>query len=212
MTVTVTAQPPFEKTLPAATVTYEEFLEWADEDTYAEWVDGEIELMSPASLPHQNLSGFLSAIMRAYAEDHDAGLVLTARFQMKLASVRRGREPDLLFVAKSNLARLAHTFLDGPADLVIEIVSPESLLRDRGAKYGEYEAAGVQEYWILEPETRRADFFVLDAEGRYQRALPDADGPYRSAVLPDFWVNVGWLWQVPLPTLRHVLREWEQQT
>ena len=80
--------------------------------------------------------------------------------------------------------RLQRNFLDGPADLAIEIVSPESMLRDRGTKYGEYEAGGVREYWVLDPETQRADFFVLDASGRYQRAQPDADGIYRAPSCP----------------------------
>ena len=196
---------------PSGPVTYERFLEWADEDTYAEWVDGEIEIMSPASLPHQDLSMFLSRVLAEYAEMAAAGKVLAAPFQMKLSEVQRGREPDLLFVAQENLSRLQRNFLDGPADIAVEIVSPESILRDRGAKYGEYEAAGVREYWIFDPETKRADFFILDDEGRYQRAQPDADGIYQSAVLVGFWINVGWLWQDPLPTLRHVLREWEPQ-
>ncbi len=194
---------------PARKMTYEEFLEWADEDTYAEWVDGEVELMSPASAEHQDISVFMTRLLAEFAEEHDAGKILTAPFQMKLANVRRGREPDLLFILKRNLTNLKRNFLDGPADLAIEIVSPESVLRDRGAKYAEYEAGGVREYWILDPETRRADFFVLDAEGRYQQAQPDAGGRYGSAVLPGFWINVGWLWQTPLPPVRQVLREWE---
>lgn len=196
--------------LPAPPVSYEEFLNWADEDTLAEWVDGEIELMSPASAAHQDLSGFLAAILRAYAEDQDAGKVLAAPFQMKLDNVRRGREPDLLFVAKASSARLRQNFLEGPADLAVEIVSPESVLRDRGTKYGEYEAGGVREYWVLDPAARRADFFVLDDDGRFQRAQADGAGIYRSAVLAGFWVRVGWLWLDPLPTLRRVLTEWEQ--
>ena len=195
---------------PARKMTYEEFLDWADEDTYAEWVDGEVELMSPASAEHQDVSGFLGALLRLYAEEHDAGRVLTAPFQMRLDSVRRGREPDLLFITKQTLPSLRRNFLDGPADLAIEIVSPESALRDRGAKYGEYEAGGVREYWIIDADARRADFFVLDMEGRYQRATPDADGVYQSAVLPGFWVSVGWLWQSPLPPVRQALKAWEE--
>lgn len=195
---------------PVLKMTYEEFLDWADEDTYAEWVDGEVELMSPASENHQDISDFLTAILRVYMEDHDAGRVLSAPFQMKLTpNVRSGREPDQMFVAKNNLGRIKRNYIDGPADLVVEIVSPESVLRDRGAKYAEYEAGGVREYWIIDNLSQRADFFVLDAEGRYQRATPDADGKYTSAVLPDFWISIGWLWQTPLPLVRQVLREWE---
>lgn len=195
--------------MPRSPMTYEQFLEWADEDTLAEWVDGEVELMSPASVPHQDLAGFLAAIMRFFAEDHDAGRVLTAPFQMKLDNVRRGREPDVLFVAQENVSRLQRNFLDGPADLAVEVISPESVLRDRGAKYGEYEAGGVREYWVLDADERRADFFVLGDDGRYERARPDADGVYRSAVLAGFWLRVDWLWQTPLTTLRQILHGWE---
>ena len=202
------------KALPASfaaprRLTYEEFLDWADEDTYAEWVDGKVERMSPASVVHQDISDFLSAIMRVSVEDLDAGKVLTAPFQMKLEALRRGREPDLLFVTKERLALLKGSFLDGPADLAVEIISPESALRDRGAKYAEYEAGGVREYWIIDADAHRTDFFVLDADGRYQRAREDVNGRYESAALPGFWMDLNWLWQTPLPTVRQVLREWE---
>ncbi len=196
---------------PAQKMTYEEFLDWADEDIYAEWVDGKVEMMSPASERHQDVSDFLAAILRIHVEDNDAGRMLSAPFQMKLDKVRRGREPDLLFILKPNLPRLERNLLNGPADLVIEIISPESVLRDRGAKYGEYEAGGVREYWIIDPDSKRADFFVLDEEGRYQRARPDVDGKFQSAVLPGFWISVGWLWQSPLPPVRQVLKAWEEQ-
>ena len=192
---------------PAKTMTYEEFLDWADEDTYAEWVDGKVEMMSPASRKHQKLALYLASLLTEF-EERGAGEVYIAPFQMKLTNVQRGREPDILFVVKDNLPNLRNNFMDGPADLVIEIVSPESVLRDRGAKYAEYEAGGVREYWIIDNLSQRADFFVLDAEGRYQQASPDTNGKYESAVLPGFWISLNWLWQSPLPSVRSVLKAW----
>ena len=135
--------------------------------------------------------------------------MLAAPFQMRLAELERGREPDLLFVAKANLARLRPTYLDGPADLAVEIISPESVLRDRGTKYAEYEAGGVREYWVIDHEQQRTDFFRAGANERYQRAQPNADGIYRSAVLPGFWINVGWLWQDPTADPAHCPAAWE---
>lgn len=190
-------------------MSYEQFLDWADEDTLAEWVDGRVEAMSPASAKHQDLSGFLAALLRWYAEDREGGMVLAAPFQMRLDNVRRGREPDLIFLTPESLPRLQPNYLNGPADLAIEIVSPESSVRDRGAKYGEYEAGGVREYWVLDSAARRTDFFVLDADGRYQRAVPNGEGRYHSVVLAGFWINTDWLWQDPLPRLRDVLQAWE---
>ena len=89
--------------VPRAKMTYEEFLAWADEDTLAEWVNGEVIMTSPASRRHQDIAGFLTSVMRGFVEQRDAGIVLSALFQMKLAN--SGREPDLLFVAKEHLDR-----------------------------------------------------------------------------------------------------------
>jgi Uma2 family endonuclease len=61
--------------LPPAPVTFEEFLAWADEDTHAEWVDGEVVLMSPVSLEHQDVLTFLYRLIIAYVEAKPTGLV-----------------------------------------------------------------------------------------------------------------------------------------
>jgi Uma2 family endonuclease len=186
-------------------MTYQAFLNWADEDTLAEWVNGEILLTSPASRVHQDISDFLTSILRAYVEINGLGAIISAPFQMKLAN--SGREPDLQFIATKNLNRLRKAHLDGPADLAVEIISPESVGRDRGDKFYEYEAAGVREYWLLDPHTRRAEFYVLDEQGRYQLTPPDDDGVFHSTVLAGFWLRVSWLWQEPLPKTVAVLRE-----
>lgn len=194
--------------LPTRPLTYDEFLEMFGDGTFAEWVDGKVEFMSPVSLPHTDIALFLSYLLRDYAELHGGGRVLTAPFQMKLSQVRRGREPDLMFVAKGETARLTHTYLDGPATVAVEIISPESRTRDRETKYAEYEQEGVQEYWLLDPELKTADFFVLGAQGKYERQELDADGVFHSPALPGFWMNTHWFWQDPLPTGRQVRAEW----
>jgi len=184
-------------------MTYEEFLAWADEDVLAEWVDGEIVMTSPASNLHQDLARFLTAVFSVFVEAHALGVIRPAPFQMKLA---QGREPDLLFVAAEHQGRLGSSYLDGPADTVVEIVSPESVGRDRGEKFTEYEAGGVPEYWLLDPQRRWAEFYHLEGE-RYRLAFAGAEGEYRSAVLPGFWLRVEWLWQQPLRPVLDVLRE-----
>jgi putative restriction endonuclease len=130
------------RTPPPGKITYEAFLAWADEDTRAEWVDGEVVILSPSSDKHQNLAGFLSALLRYFVEAHQSGLVLFAPFQMKTGPDLPGREPDILFIAHEHLDRLKNVYLDGPADLVVEIISPDSRGRDRGEKFYEYEQGG----------------------------------------------------------------------
>jgi len=193
-----------EKALPGR-MTYEEFLAWADEDTLAEWVNGEMVMYSPASRRHQEIALFLGQVMGLYVEQMGLGRILIPPFQMKL--VRSGREPDLLFVANEHLERLKETYLDGPADLVVEIVSPDSIARDRGIKFYEYETGGVREYWLLDPDRRWAEFYRLGADGRYRTALAGAEGVYHAEVIPGFWLKVEWLWQEPLPDTAMV--SWE---
>jgi Uma2 family endonuclease len=181
----------------------EEFLARADEDTLAEWVQGEVRPYSPASRTHQELVGFLNALLSAYVELHRLGVVLPAPFQMKLP--RSGREPDLLFIAQEHLHRLHPTHLEGPADLVIEIVSPESAPRDRGEKFYEYQEAGIPEYWLIDPQSQWAEFYQRDERGRFQHVPPDPQGIYRSRVISRFWMRVDWLWQDPLPPADAIL-------
>ncbi len=178
-------------------MTYEEFLAWTDEDTLAEWVDGEVVMNSPANRRHQQTMQFLEHLLTPYASVHDLGTIMLPPFQMKLED--SGREPDLLFVSKEHLGRMKETYIEGPADLVVEIVSPESAGRDRGDKFYEYRAAGIPEYWLIDPQLEQAEFYQLDGQGRYQLMPPDAQGIYHSRVLPGFWLRVDWLWQDPLP-------------
>jgi Uma2 family endonuclease len=194
MTKSISAPTPPDQGVGMA---YEQFLAWADEDTLAEWVDGEVEMNSPANLRHEEIAAFLIDLLKTYAGVHSLGKVLSSRFQMKLAT--SGREPDGLFVATQHLGQVKATYLDGPADLVVEIVSPESAGRDRGDKFYEYRAAGIPEYWLIDPQLNQAEFYQLDAQSRYQVVPPDAQGVYHSRMLPGFWLRVDWLWQDPLP-------------
>jgi Uma2 family endonuclease len=192
-------------------MTYEQFLAWADEDTLAEWVavpdtdEGEVVVTSPASNKHQDIARFLTALLSIYVETQQLGVVRPAPFQMKLE--HSGREPDLLFVATAHLDRLKETHLDGPADLVVEIVSPESIGRDRGTKFVEYARGGVLEYWLLDPQARRAEFYRLREMGQYETAFAGHEGRYEAQILPGFWLRVEWLWQEPLPKTLDMLRE-----
>ena len=181
-------------------VSFEQYIEWLDEDTRAEWVNGRIEIMaSPASLGHQDVGGFLYSILRPYLESKDLGRVVLAPYVMRMANIARGREPDLIFVQKDRAHLLTRHYLDGPADLAIEIISPESNKRDRKVKFAEYQIAGIREYWLIDPDKQTAEFYQLDEEGTYEAATLDEEGVYHSQVIHGFRLRVDWLWQSPMP-------------
>jgi Uma2 family endonuclease len=150
---------------------------------------------------------FLLVVLDYWISSRNLGTVIPPPFQMKLPPpISVGREPDLIFVSHEHLDRLRPTYLDGPADLVIEITSPESIGRDRGQKFIEYEQARIPEYWLIDPARQRAEFYQLGTDGFYRAAVVDANGAYTSPILGGLRLPVEWLWGDPLPGRSEALR------
>jgi hypothetical protein len=101
---------------------------------------------SPVSFDHQDLNGFLAGILSVYIESKNLGHVVPGPYAMRMAAISRARLPDLIFVQKDRTRLFTRFYLDGPADLVVEVISPESEKRDRKVKFAEYQVAGIREY------------------------------------------------------------------
>jgi Uma2 family endonuclease len=190
-------------------MSYEEYLAWSGEDVHAEWVNGEVIVQMPPKQPHQIVVAFLLQVMGLFVQLFRSGRLLPAPFEMRAVAGGPSREPDLLFVAQEHLDRLTPERLNGPADLVVEVVSDDSVARDRADKFYEYQAAGVQEYWIIDPRPgyERVDFYVLDEQGRYRPVPVDPDGRYHSTVLVGFWLQVDWVLSPEPPEVLPVLAQ-----
>jgi len=143
--------------------------------------------------PHWRLQQALS--MGLYTEADGLGRVLGRDFVTRLGD--DGFTPDVMFVRREHLARLRQMYLDGPADLVIEIVWPASAGQDRAVKRRAYATGGVPEYWVLDPYEGTAEFLTLEADGRYREARPDAAGFYfyRAVAVPELVLDTRALWQ-----------------
>jgi Uma2 family endonuclease len=190
-------------------MSYEAYLAWAGEDVHAEWVNGEVIVQMPPKPRHQQVVAFLLQLMGLFIQLFQSGRLLPAPLEMRAIPDGPAREPDLLFVAREHLDRLTETRLSGPADLVVEVVSDDSVARDRADKFYEYQAAGVKEYWIIDPRPgyERVDFYVLDDKGRYTPVPVDADGRYHSTVLTGFWFQVDWVLATEPPEVLQVLAQ-----
>ena len=192
-------------------MTYEEYLAWAGDDKRGEWVNGEvIEFMPPKAL-HQNLTGFFYTLLTFFVKMFKLGYVGIAPLEVRL-SPDISREPDIFFVSKSRMNIVNDDRVEGVPDLIVEVVSKDSVQRDREDKFDEYEAAGVHEYWIIDNRPRRqwAGFYRLDApNGVYQRIEP-VNGVFYSDVIKHFWLRIDWLWQSnpdEVESLREIINE-----
>lgn len=188
-------------------MTYEEFQDWYTEGRRGEWVDGEVIPFVAPKTVHQQLAWFLGSLIGIFGQSRNLG-VLLPQPEMRLLDGGSYREPDLAFVSSANAARITADGIDGPADLVIEIVSEDSVRRDRKEKFDEYEAAGVREYWVIDPRPLRQTVYayVLGDEGFFNPIGTNASGEISSVVLPCFWIDPTWLWQNPTPNVAETLR------
>ena len=189
------------------TITFDEFLT-AYDGVHAEWVDGKVRLMSPNTGRHSKVARFLISAIQTYAEEKGLGEVFVPAFPMRLVPRPSGREPDVFFVTREHLDRFHESHLEGPADLVVEVISASTRVVDRGEKFYEYEQAGVPEYWLVDPERRKVEAYRLGSDGTYEPVAPGDPAALRADCLPGMWILIEWLWQEPLPRLTEVQKAW----
>lgn len=184
--------------------TFDDFLAIVQEDQKADLIDGVIYLASPESTEDNDLVGWLYALMRDFVDELDLGKMYVSRVAFRLGSLH-GPEPDLAFVAKRNLHRVHRGFVQGPPDIAVEIVSPESVDRDYVRKRALFERAGVREYWIIDPDERRATF-LRRHRGKF-REIDLEETLFESSALPGFKLDTRWFWSSRRPPVWRILRE-----
>lgn len=178
-------------------MTDKEFLDVSPDDRKAELIDGEMIVASPASEPHESLFIFLASVMELFVTERDLGIVRGSRTAMRL-SENEVYEPDILFVAKSRLSIVQRTFIDGPADVAVEILSRGTAHFDRGHKLANCALAGVRESWLIDPDRRTAEFYQING-ARYELMPLDDQGVFRSRAIFGFWLRAAWPWERPKP-------------
>lgn len=168
---------------------------WKHGDAWVEWEAGTLIFFRSDTAEACDIRGALRTFLATFAEERYGGRVVGSGFLLRLRP-EVVLAPALAFIRAERLSQIHPTHLEGGADLVIEIVSPDSRMRDRGEKFYEYEKAGIEEYWIVDPERRSAEFYRLDG-GIYRPVLPDAEGKVYASALPGFFIRVEWLWNRP---------------
>src|SRR5688500_566016 len=103
-------------------ISYEQFLNWEGPSEHVEWVAGAVIPMSPVTAEHSLIAVWLTSLMHTFASHHGIGQVFSEPFQMKTAPNLPGRSPDISFLTNGNSSRKKRLYIEGPADLVVEVV------------------------------------------------------------------------------------------
>ena len=179
---------------------------------FHEWVRGYVIEMSPVALRHEQIVDYLRMLLNAWLARKTApgrkpiGVLVGMPFVMRTDVAPSGRLPDLQLILETNPGELTETVMLGPADLCVEVVSPESETRDYREKLAEYEEAGVREYWLIDPFRTLARFLRLNEDGAYTPHEPDEHGAYTTPLLPGLVLTVPVLWQTTLPDFFAIAR------
>ena len=203
-------QPDIAREVVATDITFEDYLERFAE-AHCEWVDGTVVKMMPIEDRHDDLYSYLRKLFEAYFALNPIAFVRAEPWVMKLSA--RGREPDLMVIMNDNPHPIHKTFIEGPADIVVEIISPGTESTDMGDKFVEYEQGGVREYWIVDHRRKRTFFYRRNEEGLFILQAEGDDGNYTTPLLIKFKLHVPTLWQSPLPNYfmvgEAIKRMWE---
>lgn len=186
-------------------LTFDDFCFLIRDGQKGDLINGVIYMASPENTEANKLFVWLIGLMSTYAESKGLGEVFGSRVAFRLDE-GNGPEPDIAFVGRDRLHLVQSGFVDGPPDVAVEIVSPESVERDYEDKRARYEEAGVKEYWIIDEVEERATFLRLGRDRKYHEARP-RKGEWRSRVLAGFWFRLEWLWQNPRPKKVDVLAQ-----
>jgi Uma2 family endonuclease len=192
-------------TTRVGTYTFEDFCLLVKDGEKADLIDGVIYMSSPDNTDAADLFGWLFRLIGDFVEERDLGKVYGSRVAFRLGEPH-GPEPDIAFVRTERLHLVERGFVDGPPDLAIEIVSPDSIERDYVRKREQYRQAGVPEYWIVDEIEKRIMLLKRNASGAYRETKP-RKGVLHSTALPGFWLRPEWLWQQPRPKMIMILTE-----
>lgn len=150
--------------------TYDDYVQW---EGRWEIIDGIPYAMSPAPVPqHQHIAGNLHAEFRAALKKGGCSCKVYQPLDYKLSD-DTVFNPDLSIVCKP----ITKKFLDFPPELVVEILSEATRMKDRNVKFPKYEAEGIPWYLMVDIDTKTVEVYKLE-DGHYQRQLVTQTEPF----------------------------------
>ncbi len=167
-------------------------IELAEDDLFIyELFDGEIMKRSAPSLIHQRISRKLLGKMDAYIEEKKLGEIFSAPVDLNLDE-HNAFQPDLAFVSKERSFLIEDDdYIKGAPDLVVEIISPGTVKKDRVIKKNLCERFAIREYWLVDPLNKGIEIYIMQEDKYVLHDLQEISGKISSTVLTGFELELG---------------------
>jgi Uma2 family endonuclease len=178
--------------LTTTKLTYHDYMLLPDDGKRYEIIEGDLCLTPAPVTRHQIIVGRLIHLLLSYLETHPVGTVLTAPCDVLLSDTDIV-QPDVLYVRNNSKAHVTEQNVQGPPDVVVEILSPRTAARDRDLKRKRYERFGVQEYWLVDPDHNTLEILALNAEQYTQVCCAIRPATCTSALFPGLTLDLGQL-------------------
>jgi Uma2 family endonuclease len=175
--------------------TDEAFMALPDDGQHYEIVNGELLNMGNSGAKHGYIAIILSSALFAIVMAQKLGALFDSSTAFKMKNGNK-RSPDISFFAKERLQELDDLptgFLDGPPDLVIEILSPTNTIEEIDSKLVEYFENGARLVWVINPNQHHV--LVYRSAQEPDRLLKSADSLDGEDVIPGFTLPVADLFQ-----------------
>jgi Uma2 family endonuclease len=174
-------------------LTYKEYEALPVDGRRYEIHEGELSMTAAPSPRHQMISRNLFRVLDAHVKTRGLGEVLFAPLDVILSDTSIV-QPDIVYLDPTRLAAISHRGVEGAPTLVVEVLSPATTLIDRSTKHQLYARHGVPYFWLVDPEGRTVEAFVLAPQGYSLAVRAFGSEPVSPPPFPDLTLIPASLW------------------
>ncbi len=174
-------------------VTWDEYrnMEFDDHDLFIyELLNGNLVRRTAPSVKHQNVITNLIISMGVFNREKKMGRIFTAPIDVYFDG-KNGVQPDLIFIKTERLFIIENEdYVNGAPDLIIEVISPGSIRRDRVDKKDLFEQFAVKEFWLIDPQNKTIEIYTMENNAYRLHEFQEQEGKITSLVLEGFEIDV----------------------
>ncbi len=166
-----------------------EYLALGETQIRYELIDGVVVMSPSPTAQHQQLIMEIAYQIAAFLDQSPVGRVFPELDINLRAALNREvvYRPDVVYVSKER-ADIIQKHVMGAPDVLVEIISPDSRQYDSVTKKNDYEAAGVREYWLIDPLESKMTFFIRQGD-KFVESVPQGD-TFASTAIPGFMLDL----------------------